>query len=286
MSVIIGAYPDVAEAITTLSGQPGDRLAAVLPHAAATERARRLLREAHIECIATLAGQGLAGAHWLAQELAARQGWRMDDGGPPLPDENSLGDIVGWYEVRVSHADALVTTDRPITRLYGTGGYIASFNLLGQVALNRALGELLHRCLADEGMLPGGAFDVVVCAESKAVGMAQVLVERFGMDRYAVLRKGVKNYMPRRPRAPLVQETASITTAGAQALVLDPNDLPLVEARRALLVDDVIATGGTARAACALLERAGAAVAAVATILLKGPEPDLPRLIVLARPLL
>jgi len=51
-------------------------------------------------------------------------------------------------------------------------------------------------------------------------------------------------------------------------------------------VDDVIATGGTVRAACALLGRAGAEVAAVATILLKGPAPDVPRLIVLARPLL
>jgi adenine phosphoribosyltransferase len=68
--------------------------------------------------------------------------------------------------------------------------------------------------------------------------------------------------------------------------VLDPNDLPLLEGRRVLLVDDVIATGGTARAACALLERAGTTVAAVATILLKGPEPDVPRLVVLARPLL
>jgi adenine phosphoribosyltransferase len=53
-----------------------------------------------------------------------------------------------------------------------------------------------------------------------------------------------------------------------------------------LLVDDVIATGGTARAACRLLERAGARVTAAATVLLKGPEPDLPRLVVLARPLL
>jgi adenine phosphoribosyltransferase len=53
-----------------------------------------------------------------------------------------------------------------------------------------------------------------------------------------------------------------------------------------LLVDDVIATGGTARAAGRLLERAGARVTAAATVLLKGPEPDLPRLVVLARPLL
>ncbi len=284
--VVIGAYPDVTAAIVELAGRPADRLAAVLPHRAAHARARGLLREAGIECITTLAGEGLEGASWLAQELAAAQGWRRDDGGPPTPDGAGPGDVIGWYEVRVGHAGALVATDRPITRLRGGRGYIASFNLLGQGRLNRALGELMHRRLTDEGILPGAVFDAVVCAESKAVGMAQVLVERLGLDRYVVLRKGVKNYMPRRPRAPLEQEAASITTAGSQVLVLDPNDFPEVEGRRALLVDDVIATGGTARAACTLLARAGAEVAGVTTVLLKGPEPDLPRLIALARPLL
>jgi adenine/guanine phosphoribosyltransferase-like PRPP-binding protein len=92
--------------------------------------------------------------------------------------------------------------------------------------------------------------------------------------------------MPRSPRPPLVEEVTSITTAGAQSLVLDPLDVTLVEGRRVLLVDDVVATGGTVRAACRLLERAGVTVAATATVLLKGPEPEVPRLVVLARPLL
>ena len=283
---LIGAYANATEAAASLAGAAADRRAAVLPHAAAHEAARRLLRDASIECITTLASEDLAGAAWLCRELARAQGWRVGGAGPEAPGREASGDVIGWYEVRVAHGDSLVTTDRPITRLHGGTTYIASFNLLGQGRLNRALGDLLHRRLADEGIAPGSAFDVVVCAESKAVGMVQVLVDRFGMDRYVVLRKGVKNYMPRRPRPPLVQESASITTAGAQSLVLDPNDWPLVEGRRTLLVDDVIATGGTVRAACALLERAGAEVAAVATILLKGSEPDVPRLIVMARPLL
>jgi adenine phosphoribosyltransferase len=111
-------------------------------------------------------------------------------------------------------------------------------------------------------------------------------VECFGQDRYVVLRKGVKNYMPRRPREPLVEQAVSITTAGSQSLVLDPIDWPLLEDRRVLLLDDVIATGGTVRAACRLLERAGAQVTAAAAVLLKGPAPDVPRLVTLARPLL
>ena len=192
--------------------------------------------------------------------------------------------MVGWYELRI--APRALTTDRPITRLHGARQYIASFNLLGQGRLNQRCGELLYERLSDEGIAPDASFDTVVCSESKAVGMVQVLVESFGLDRYVVLRKGLKNYMPRAPRPPLVEEATSITTAGAQALVLDPLDLALVEGRRVLLVDDVVATGGTVRAACRLLERAGASVAATATILLKGPEPEVPRLVVLARPLL
>lgn len=48
-----------------------------------------------------------------------------------------------------------------------------------------------------------------------------------------------------------------------------------------LLIDDVIATGGTARAACGLLERAGSRVTAAASV-----QSELSRLVVLAWPLL
>src|SRR5262249_22743803 len=176
--------------------------------------------------------------------------------------------------------------DRPLTQLHGARRYIASFNLLGQGRLNQACGELLYRKLVDDGVAPTEVFDVMVCSESKAVGMAQVVVECFGQDRYVVLRKGVKNYMPRRPRAPLVEDVVSITTAGAQSLVLDPLDWALLEGARVLLLDDVIATGGTVKAACHLLERAGARVVATAAILLRGGPPDVPHPVILAHPLL
>ena len=41
----------------------------------------------------------------------------------------------------------------------------------------------------------------------------------------------------------------------------------LAPGARVLLVDDVLATGGTAAAACALVERAGAEVAALSVVL-------------------
>ncbi|HKW92440.1 MAG TPA: phosphoribosyltransferase family protein, partial [Methylomirabilota bacterium] len=256
-----------------------------LPHAAVDDEARVRLRQAQVECLSTLEGGDLADARWLAATLAEAEGWeRAGSGLPTAAGPSAPGDVIGWCELRIG--SGALTTDRPITQLHGSRHYIASFNLLGQGRLNQACGDLLYRRLVDEGIALGEVFDVVVCSESKAVGMAQVVVECFGQDRYVVLRKGLKNYMPRRPREPLVEEATSVTTAGAQALVLDPLDWPLLEGRRVLLVDDVIATGGTARAACRLLERAGARVTATATVLLKGPEPDLPRLVVLARPLL
>jgi len=284
-AVVIGAYEDAATAIADLAAAGGKRQAAVLPRAAVDDEARVRLRQAQIECLSTLDGGDLSAARWLASTLAEAEGWEQaEPRSAPAAGQTAPGDVIGWCELRIG--SGALTTDRPITQLHGSRRYVASFNLLGQGRLNQACGDLLYRRLVDDGIALGEVFDVVVCSESKAVGMVQVVVECFGQDRYVVLRKGLKNYMPRRPREPLVEEAVSITTAGAQALVLDPLDWPLLEGRRVLLVDDVIATGGTARAACRLLERAGARVTATGTVLLKGPEPDLPRLVVLARPLL
>ena len=282
--VIVGAYPDAASAVDAL-GRAGDkRAAAVLPRGAVDDEARLRLRQAQVECLTTLDDGDLAAARWLAATLAQAQSWEPADPTGTSAGGSAPGDVIGWCELRIG--PGALTTDRPITRLHGAQQYIASFNLLGQGRLNQACGDLLYRALMDEGIAPDAVFDVIVCSESKAVGMVQVVAECFGQDRYVVLRKGLKNYMPRRPREPLVEGAESITTAGSQSLVLDPLDWPLLEGRRVLLVDDVIATGGTARAASRLLERAGARVTAAATVLLKGPEPDLPRLVVLARPLL
>lgn len=52
---------------------------------------------------------------------------------------------------------------------------------------------------------------------------------------------------------------------GTARLELHPDDVP--DGARVLIVDDVLATGGTAAAACSLLRRAGADVIAVAVVL-------------------
>lgn len=52
---------------------------------------------------------------------------------------------------------------------------------------------------------------------------------------------------------------------GSARLELHPDDVPA--GARVLIVDDVLATGGTASAACRLVERAGAVVAGVAVVI-------------------
>ena len=212
MSVVVGAYEDAASAVEALAQAGGKRPAAVLPRDAVDDEARLRLRQAQVECLTTLDGGDMDAARWLAATLAQAQGWEPADPHGVPTGGSAPGDVIGWCERRIG--SGALTTDRPITRLHGAQQYIASFNLLGQGRLNQACGDLLYRRLMDEGVAPDEVFDVMVCSESKAVGMVQVVAECFGQDRYVVLRKGLKNYMPRRPREPLVEDATSITTAG------------------------------------------------------------------------
>ncbi|MGH7419453.1 MAG: hypothetical protein ACREKB_16900, partial [Candidatus Rokuibacteriota bacterium] len=175
-SVVIGAYEDAATAVADLAAAGGKRRAAVLPRAAVDDEARVRLRQAQIECLSTLDGGDLSAARWLASTLAEAEGWEQADPRPaPAAGQTVPGDVIGWCELRIG--SGALTTDRPITQLHGSRRYMASFNLLGQGRLNQACGDLLYRRLVDEGVAPGEVFDVVVCSESKAVGMAQVVVE-------------------------------------------------------------------------------------------------------------
>ncbi len=56
--------------------------------------------------------------------------------------------------------------------------------------------------------------------------------------------------------------------------MIDPNDISYVEDKRVLLVDDVVVTGGTIRAAFRLIEKASGEVVRVETVMLKGKYPN------------
>ncbi|RLI03698.1 adenine phosphoribosyltransferase, partial [Candidatus Bathyarchaeota archaeon] len=75
----------------------------------------------------------------------------------------------------------------------------------------------------------------------------------------------------------------SITSFGEQTLVLNGIDAERIKGKRVLITEDVIATGGSVRAACKLIEKAGGEVTVIASVLLKGDFDD-PRLVYYHQP--
>lgn len=93
-----------------------------------------------------------------------------------------------------------------------------------------------------------GSVDVVVAVDARGFIFAPVVAQTLGVGMSMVRKKGK---MP----GELLESNATIEY-GAADLVLSANGLA---GKRVLVVDDVLATGGTARAVAEMLARAGAA---------------------------
>lgn len=148
--------------------------------------------------------------------------------------------------------------DLPLIKINETT-QIASFVLLGDAELTVEATRLL------KAKLPAD-FDYVVTMESKGIPLAYELSRQTNHDHYVVIRKSVKAYMEK----PLVTTVKSITTSDEQQLVLDGTDAELLRGKRVILLDDVISTGGSLRAAEQLLALTGCQVVAKAAILAEG----------------
>ncbi|WP_159449561.1 adenine phosphoribosyltransferase [Demequina sp. NBRC 110057] len=101
---------------------------------------------------------------------------------------------------------------------------------------------------ACEALTPDAEIDVVVGVDARGFIFAPVVAQAMGIGMSMVRKKGK---MP----GELLEADATIEY-GASELVVNPNGL---EGKRVLVIDDVLATGGTARAVADMLERAGAA---------------------------
>jgi adenine phosphoribosyltransferase len=108
-------------------------------------------------------------------------------------------------------------------------------------------------------------YDVLVTAEAKSIPLIHALSVETSKP-YAVLRKSHKIYMGDAIQA----ETISITTGKLQTLYLDAKDNELVTGKRVVLVDDVVSTGSTQQGMRAVMEKAGAQIAAEAAIFTEG----------------
>ncbi len=152
--------------------------------------------------------------------------------------------------------------------------WIAAFVLWGDVELTNACARAIA------ARLQPMEFDYVVSIEAKALPLVH-MVATYLSDPiagrycpYIVLRKSVKGYMKRA----LTVKVKSITTASVQSLVLDGPEADRLRGSRAVVVDDVVSTGGSLTACEELLTQVGAQVVARATVLLEEggyQNPDL-----------
>ncbi|MEJ2887017.1 adenine phosphoribosyltransferase [Actinomycetospora aeridis] len=99
--------------------------------------------------------------------------------------------------------------------------------------------------------------DVVVGIEARGFLLGAAVAHSLGLGVVAVRKQG---------KLPVVAASRSYDLEYGSATLELPAGV-IRPGARALLVDDVLATGGTAAAACALVEGAGAAVAAVSVVL-------------------
>jgi len=92
-------------------------------------------------------------------------------------------------------------------------------------------------------------FDIIVGIESRGFIFGSVLA----MDRYV-------GFVPARKKGKLPRKTISqkyLLEYGEAEIEINPED---IKGKRVLIVDDVLATGGTAEAVCKLVKRSGAKV--------------------------
>jgi adenine/guanine phosphoribosyltransferase-like PRPP-binding protein len=108
--------------------------------------------------------------------------------------------------------------------------------------------------------------DIVVGSATLGIPIAIEVARRLGKDRYVILQKSPKFHLAEA----MTEEVRSITTAVPQRLLLDRRSISLLQGKRVLIVDDVVATGSSMAAAIRLVRRAGGEVMGAGVILTEG----------------
>ena len=153
-----------------------------------------------------------------------------------------------------------VNRDLPICRVNDNLS-IAAFIMFSDVELTVACAKALLEKVPE--------FDVIVTAEAKGIPLAYEMSRQSG-KKYIPARKGAKLYMSE----PVAVKDKSITTSGAQTLVLDKKDLDYMDGKRVLIVDDVISTGGSLHALEYLVSQSNGEIVGRAAVLAEGDAAD------------
>jgi adenine phosphoribosyltransferase len=104
--------------------------------------------------------------------------------------------------------------------------------------------------------------DIVVSVATMGIPLAIEVTRALGLDDYLILQKTPKLHL----RDAISEPVRSITTGVPQRLLFDAARVDVVKGRRVALVDDVISTGASMRAALNLLFRVGAKPVVIGTL--------------------
>jgi adenine/guanine phosphoribosyltransferase-like PRPP-binding protein len=130
------------------------------------------------------------------------------------------------------------------------------------VAFTATAGAEIAKLLADENI------DIVASVATMGIPLAIEVTRGLGLDDYVILQKTPKIHL-----ADAIDEPVkSITTGANQRLLFDRARLGAVVGRRVALVDDVVSTGASVRAALTILRRVGAIPVAIAALLTEASE--------------
>lgn len=110
--------------------------------------------------------------------------------------------------------------------------------------------------------------EVVVSVATMGIPLAIEVSRALGLDDYVILHKTPKIHL----RNTWAEPVRSITTGADQTLRLDPARLDAVRGRRVAVVDDVVSTGASLRAALNLLRRVDAEPVVVGAFLIEGQQ--------------
>jgi adenine/guanine phosphoribosyltransferase-like PRPP-binding protein len=105
--------------------------------------------------------------------------------------------------------------------------------------------------------------DLVVAVATMGIPLAIEVTKALGLNDYVILQKTPKLHL----RDAITEPVKSITTGAQQRLLFDAAKVDFVRGKRVALVDDVISTGASMRAALNLLHRVGAEPVVIGTLL-------------------
>ena len=163
-----------------------------------------------------------------------------------------------FYELKV----AGLTRKLPKVKI-NDGLAIASFVILGDTKLIEKCAEaiILHEDFPRTSL---EKIDIFCSPEAKAIPLVHTIARRLEKD-YVIARKSVKGYMDNH----MIEKVQSITTIGAQTLVLDRCDVEKLEGKKVCIIDDVVSTGGSIIGLQNMLETIDCNIVCKATILLE-----------------